>query len=131
MHGPGGGWWGVHGPRGVVGGAWSRGVHETGGGVCAWSWRGAWCYRGRGVCLVLWGGASSQGGMCLVTGGCVPGPGEGLVSQHALRQPPLPGRDGYSCGRFASYWNAFLFDLLYKLLIGWQTFRHLCYGPIY
>ena len=31
----------------------------------------------------------------------------GVVSQHALRQTPLA--DGYCCGRYASYWNAFLF----------------------
>ena len=42
------------------------------------------------------------GGGCLLLGG-------GVVPQHALRQRP-PGRDGYCCGRYASYWNAFLFD---------------------
>ena len=35
----------------------------------------------------------------------------GDVSQHALRQTP-PQADGYCCGRYASYWNAFLFSLL-------------------
>ena len=30
----------------------------------------------------------------------------GCVSQHALRQTPP---DGYCCGWYASYWNAFLF----------------------
>ena len=40
------------------------------------------------------------------------GPGLGVqaqggVSQHALRQ--TPPADGYCCGRYASYWNAFLF----------------------
>ena len=48
-------------------------------------------------------------------GGGVPGPGPGSVSrprpgggvsQHALKQTsPV---DGYCCGRYASYWNAFL-----------------------
>ena len=38
----------------------------------------------------------------------VPDPRGGLVSQHALRQ--TPGRDGYCCGRYASYWNAFLLN---------------------
>ena len=49
------------------------------------------------------GGAWSWGGGCLVQGG--------LVSQHALRQttPPPPPRDGYCCGWYASYSNAFLF----------------------
>ena len=35
-------------------------------------------------------------------------PGEGGVSQHALRQTPSP-LDGYCHGRYASYWNAFLY----------------------
>ena len=58
----------------------------------------------------------TQGG-CLVPGGCawsrggawsrgVPGPGG--VGIPACTEPP-PGRDGYCCGRYASYWNAFLF----------------------
>ena len=37
----------------------------------------------------------------------------GLVSQHALRQTPP---DGYCCGWYASYWNAFLFKLDFKKL---------------
>ena len=36
-----------------------------------------------------------------------PGPHRGGGSQHALRQTPTP--DGYCCGWYASYWNAFLF----------------------
>ena len=36
--------------------------------------------------------AHTQGGVC--------------ISQHALRQ--TPPADGYCCGRYASYWNAFL-----------------------
>ena len=54
-------------------------------------------------------------GVCLSTGGRgLPGPGRcllggGSASQHALRQTPPPGRDGHCCGRYASYWNAFLF----------------------
>ena len=39
-------------------------------------------------------------------GGC---PGPGGVSQHALRQTP-PSAEGYCCGRYALYWNAFLFE---------------------
>ena len=50
------------------------------------------------------GGGGSQG---LHLGGC-PGPGQGDVSQHALRQTPPHQVDGYCCGRYASYWNAFL-----------------------
>ena len=36
----------------------------------------------------------------------------GGVSQHALRQPPP---DGYCCGRYTSYWNAFLFTFNFYL----------------
>ena len=66
----------------------------------AWSWGG---------CLVL-GGEPGPGGGCLVPGGrCLvlggPGPG-GLV------ETP---RDGYCCGRYASYWNAFLFMYVFPV----------------
>ena len=37
-------------------------------------------------------------------------------SQHALRQTPPPA-DGYCCGRYASYWNAFLLNQLFKYVI--------------
>ena len=37
-----------------------------------------------------------------------PTPGGGL-SQHALRQ--TPPAHGYCCGRYAPYWNAFLFSM--------------------
>ena len=48
--------------------------------------------------------------VCMSTGGGAGGAWSrgGLVSQHALRQTPPPGRDGYCCGRYASYWTAFL-----------------------
>ena len=51
-------------------------------------------------------------GVCLLQGR-VPAPGGGV-----WRPPP---RDGYCCGRYASYWNAFLFttvvnDLYFQLL---------------
>ena len=55
----------------------------------------------RGVCSR---GGLFQGG-CLLLGWCLL---PGVVSQHALRQRPPPGRDGHCCGRYASYWNAFL-----------------------
>ena len=35
---------------------------------------------------------------------------QGGVSQHALRQTP----NGYCCGQYASYWNAFLFLLFWR-----------------
>ena len=59
----------------------------------------------RGVGGGVWsGGCLLGGGVGLVWGvwswGCVPGPGGG-----GWWRPP----DGYCCGRYASYWNAFLF----------------------
>ena len=69
----------------------------------------SFCPR-RGGCL----SPGPVGGVC--PGGC-PGPGlggvqaqGGCVSQHALRQTPPPPADGYCCGRYASYWNALLFN---------------------
>ena len=57
--------------------------------------QGGACSRG---CL-LWGVACSEGlsapGGALLWGGC--------------GNPPPPKADGYCCGRYASYWNAFLF----------------------
>ena len=57
---------------------------------------------GPGGCLILGvsalGGAWSQGGAWF-RGGC-------LVLGGAWWRPPW---DGYCCGRYASYWNAFLF----------------------
>ena len=60
-------------------GAWSRGCMVPGG------------------CIVL-GGVWSRAGECMVQGGLVWG----------VLVETLPG-DGYCCGRYASYWNAFLF----------------------
>ena len=89
--------------RGGAGGAWSQGAAPGGEclvlvGVCsgrriAWSWG----------CLVR-GGAWSRG-MCLVLGGVcsrvVPG-----------GDPP----ESYCCGRYASYWNAFLLFHIFLIL---------------
>ena len=85
--------WGVSSQWGLLpggGGAWSGGVHGPRGcmvpGVCAWS-RG-WVLGCQGVVGVH-------------------GPGGGAWSQGGARwRPP----NGYCCGRYASYWNAFLFD---------------------
>ena len=51
-------------------------------------------------------------GVCLSTGGGVSGPGGvpgrgGLVPGGCLVET---SPDGYCCGQYASYWNAFLFD---------------------
>ena len=73
---------------------------------------------GGGWGVSLWGGVSRprpKGRLGDLAGGGVvsrprPGgsPGTGGVSQHALRQKPPPA-DGYCCGRYVSYSNAFLF----------------------
>ena len=99
----------------------------TGGG--AWSWEGV---PGPGGCLVpggglLWEDAWSWGvpgprGACQrvsAPGGAwswgVSAPG-GVWSQGgAWWRPP----DGYCCGRYASYWDAFLFTMLEK-----KTHKH-------
>ena len=61
----------------------------------------------------------STGEMCLLPGvwsrgvagpGGVSGPGECLLPGEGGVPGGDPPRDGYSCGRYASYWNAFLFS---------------------
>ena len=50
-------------------------------------------------------GGSAPGG-CLLPGGClVQG---GMLRGVVCTEADLPGRDGYCCGRYASYWIAFL-----------------------
>ena len=41
----------------------------------------------------------------------VPGPMGGIPACTEA-DPPPPGRDGYCCGWYTSYWNAFLFEML-------------------
>ena len=75
-----------------------------------WFYKYLSVHRGGG----RWGSAP---GRCLVSGG-VPGPG-GVpgrgwgVGITACTEADPPGRDGYCCGRYASYWNAFLFGILF------------------
>ena len=58
------------------------------------------------------GGAQARRGVqAQARGGWVLRP-RGCVSQHALRHTPLA--DGYCCGRYASYWNAFLFRIFFQ-----------------
>ena len=63
-----------------------------------------------------WGGlqAHTQGGSWGVWTGGSPGPHPGGVypSMHWGRPPP-PQADGYCCGRYTSYWNAFLLGELF------------------
>ena len=74
-----------------------RGVSAPGGG--SWSQGG----------LLLWGGGLSALGGCLLLGGSAPGgpgPRGGVCPMGgAWWRPP----DGHCCGRYTSYWNAFLF----------------------
>ena len=66
--------------------------------------RGVW-WLAPGGCLLLGGGG------CLVPGGVVTGPRGVPPPGGAPRGGGVPGgdpRDGYCCGRYASYWNAFL-----------------------
>ena len=62
------------------------------------------------------GGRVPSPGGCLGLGGClVPGgsgPGGGVPAPGGSGPEGVPGGDppdGYCCGRYASYWNAFLF----------------------
>ena len=66
----------------VLGGVWAQGVHGSRG------------MHGAGGCMI-------PGGGCMVPGGC-------MVQGGWWRPPP----DGYYWGRYASYWNAFLFSIL-------------------
>ena len=101
--------------RGMVSGQGGLQAHTHGGSLGGWHLaRGSpGPHPGKS-----WGGSGSGvsrptpgGGGLLLGGGClVPGWGE-------VETPP---RDGCCCGRYASYWNAFLFDLC----------RHSVYGTL-
>ena len=79
-----------------------------------------------GVCLSRWGVPGPRGGAWSWWGACFAGvwsPGvwsRGVPAQGwVLVQGVVPGGDppdGYCCGRYASYWNAFLFYLNSNLL---------------
>ena len=64
-------------------------VHGCSGGACVVAWGGAWLLLGRGACVV------APGGACMAAaGGGVCGFSDEIRSMS---------------GRYASYWNAFLF----------------------
>ena len=63
----------------------------------AWSWEGAWSRGAWSWGVPGLGGVPGPRG-CLVPGGLPGG------------DPPPP--DGYCCGRYASCWNAFLFEAI-------------------
>ena len=88
-------------------------VHRGGGGMIsqhALQQGGGVCVCTIPACLAV-GGVCSQGGACsrgrsalgggVCSGGRVPAPGG---------HGDPPEADGYCCGRYASYWNAFLFN---------------------
>ena len=96
----------------------------------------------RGGCLLL-GGCLVRGG--LVLGGAVWFRGEvpaprgclvggvlvrGAQTPHSrgklrgIRPSPPPPPDGYCCGRYASYWNAFLFSLVYTTTVTRQLIKN-------
>ena len=63
----------------------------------------------------------SQASVILFTGGCLPDTPPGQTPQVDTlpgqtppgRHPPPPA-DGYCSGRYASYWNAFLFTVFFE-----------------
>ena len=74
------------------------------------------------ACVCPWGGGVPGPGVCLLLRGClvrgVSALGGGVCSGGCLlcwvgipacTEADPPQRDGYCCGRYASYWNAFLF----------------------
>ena len=84
------------------------------GGVCYPSMHCRWypsmpCDRSPRGCLVLGG--------CLVPGGSAPGGvcSRGVPALGGWRTPPKA--DGYWCGRYASYWNAFLLQYIFVLAL--------------
>ena len=87
----------------------SHSVHGEGPGR-----GGAWLGGSApGGCLVqgVPGLGDAWSGGCLVSGGGVPGPG-GCLVRGGVETPP----DGYCCGRYASYWNAFFYISVYVLI---------------
>ena len=80
----------------------NRGMSAPGGGVCSWG-----CLLLGGVCS----GGMSAPGVSTLGGGSVcsrgvSAPQEVCFQWGCLVETP---RDDYCCGRYASYWNAFLF----------------------
>ena len=95
-----------HPQRSCEGHVFTHVCHSVHGGVPGLGGCLVWGVPGPGGCLVRGLGAWSQGGMpgprgCLVPGG-------GGIPACTEADPPFPERDGYCCGRYASYWNAFL-----------------------
>ena len=98
------------------------------GGLC--SWEGGACSQGRwpsvmalscglllcpSVMAFWFGGLLIEGGLLVwPSGGGGRWPShQKATTQECLVETPLPP-DGYCCGRYASYWNAFLFKQNFK-----------------
>ena len=56
---------------------------------------------------------------CLAAGGLLPGE---CLLRGAWRPPPQEA-DGYCCGWYASYWNAFLFQVLFDASVTFEDFH--------
>ena len=102
---PGGGGWGLGGSPGLhpVGGwgVWSEGISRP---TPSGDWGSGW-----------WVSRPTSGG---------PGPGGVYPNMHWGRPPPA---DVYCCGRYACYWNAFLFysiiqTLAINFLAWWEIY---------
>ena len=78
-------------------------------GVCL-STRGA-----GGVCLsVCWDTTPSPGNRHPPLEQTPPRADTPLQSRHPPEQtPPSPAKDGHCCGQYTSYWNAFLFSVVF------------------
>ena len=69
------------------------------------------------------GGRSVSRGVCLWEGGLLPG---GLAPGEVGTQPVLTSSGGHCSSRYASYWNAFLFDIFVLAGQTWvMTIMHL------
>ena len=98
----------VHRVLSALGGCLVRGVPGPGGsaprGVCSWGVPGP-------------GGVSARRGVPGAEGICSQGGGGwssgGAWSGGVVETP----RDGYCCGRYASYWNAFLFGNSFIIVV--------------
>ena len=104
---------GTHGK----GHAWQGGVH---GRECVWQGGGV---HGTKVCMVK-GGMNDEGSVCVAKGACVAKEGACIVKGPCVAGACVAGacmaegmrgrRDGHCSGRYASYWNAFLFSFNFK-----------------
>ena len=92
----------------------------TGGGGGIPACIAGFCTRGGGgipACIAglqahTWGVSRPTPGM---SPGQQMGGGVGIPACTEASTPPLPQADGYCCGRYASYWNAFLFFFFFSL----------------